>query len=80
MDMDLDAYRQQIASSGFVDVQTVDVSAEVVSGMCRYHRRWSLDRLKRRWDLRPVARLMLFDLAMLASTRHYLLVSARKPL
>jgi len=72
-------YREAYVASGFRDVQIIDATTESINRLCRYHRRWCASRLSRSWDLRPLFRLMLFDLALLAGTRQYLLVGARKP-
>ena len=75
----LDEYEQAYAAAGFREVQVVDATTEAVSRLCKYHRRWCASRLGKSWDVRPVIRLMLFDLALLAGTRQYLLVAAQKP-
>jgi MPBQ/MSBQ methyltransferase len=74
-----EAYREAYLSAGFRDVQIVDSTTESIRRLCRYHRRWCAGRLGRSWNLRPIFRLMLFDAALLAGTRQYLLVGARKP-
>src|SRR5439155_216444 len=67
-------YREAYVASGFRDVQIIDATTESINRLCRYHRRWCASRLSRSWDLRPLFRLMLFDLALLAGTRQYLLL------
>ena len=74
-----DAYREAYLAAGFRDVQIVDSTTESIKRLCQYHRRWCASRLGKGWDLRPVIRLMLFDAALLAGSRQYLLVGARKP-
>jgi ubiquinone/menaquinone biosynthesis C-methylase UbiE len=72
-------YRRAYTAAGFRDVQIVDATTESIRRLCRYHRRWCLNRLRRSWDLRPLVRLMAFDVALQAGARQYLLVAARKP-
>jgi MPBQ/MSBQ methyltransferase len=79
MTVDVEEYRRVYATCGFRNVQVIDARTEAVTRLCRYHRRWCASRLRRSWDVRPVIRLMLFDLLLLAATRHYLLVAAEKP-
>jgi MPBQ/MSBQ methyltransferase len=79
MTMDPEEYREAYRAAGFREVQIVDATTESIKRLCRYHRRWCASRLGRSWDVRPVLRLMLFDAALLAGTRQYLLVAARKP-
>jgi MPBQ/MSBQ methyltransferase len=75
----LDDYRDAFLACGFHNVEIVDATTEAVTRLCRHHRRWSAMRLRRSWALRPVLQLMMFDVAVLAGTRHYLLVAAQKP-
>jgi ubiquinone/menaquinone biosynthesis C-methylase UbiE len=79
MTMNLEAYRKAYATSGFMNLQIVDVTTEVLTRLCRHHRRWGLAKLRQSADVRPIIRLMLFDLVLLAGARHYLLVTAKKP-
>ena len=79
MTVGVDEYRRSYAACGFRNVEVIDATTEAVTRLCRYHRRWCANRLTRSWDVRPVMRLMMFDLALLAGTRHYLLVAAQKP-
>jgi MPBQ/MSBQ methyltransferase len=79
MSLEPDAYREAYGAAGFGEVRIVDATTESIKRLCRYHRRWAARRLGRSWDVRPVFRLMLFDAALLAGTRQYLLVAARKP-
>ena len=74
-----DEYERTYAACGFRNVQVIDATTEAVTRLRRYHRRWCANRLGQSWDVRPVIRLMLFDLVLLAGTRQYLLVAAQKP-
>ena len=74
-----DDYRKAYTAAGFREVQVVDATTESITRLCRYHRRWCASRLSRSWDPRPLLRLMVFDAALLAGMRQYLLVAARKP-
>jgi ubiquinone/menaquinone biosynthesis C-methylase UbiE len=74
-----EAYREAYRAAGFRDVRFVDATTESIRRLCRHHRRWCASRLGRSWDVRPLIRLMLFDVALLAGARQYLLVGARKP-
>jgi len=79
MTVDSDEYREAYLAAGFRDVQIVDATTESIKRLCRYHRRWCARRLGKSWDVRPLVRLMLFDAALLAGTRQYILVAAQKP-
>jgi len=79
MTMGLDSYKDSYTACGFAPPLIVDTTAESVTRLRKYHRRWSWQRLARDWDPRPVVNLMLFDLMLVAAVRHYLLVGARKP-
>jgi MPBQ/MSBQ methyltransferase len=72
-------YRQSFADAGFRNLEMVNAKTECVTRMARHHRRWAGSRLAKSWNVRPFLRLMLFDLALLAGTEQYLLVSAQKP-
>jgi MPBQ/MSBQ methyltransferase len=78
MTMRPEEYRQSFAAAGFHNLEMVNARTECVTGMARHHRRWA-KRLARQWKVRPFLRLLMFDLALLAGTEQYLLVSAQKP-
>ena len=79
MTLSPEEYRQSFAAAGFSDLEMVNAKTECVTRMARHHRRWATERLAKSWNVRPFLRLMMFDLALLAGTDQYLLVSARKP-
>lgn len=78
MTVSLDAYHQAYHDCGFANLQVVNATTESVTRLCRYHRRWGLARLRESWAVRPLLRLMMFDLMLLFGVRRYLLVAAQK--
>ncbi len=77
--MDFGDYRQNYVAAGFGNIEIVDATTETVTRLCRYHRKWCVERFRQNGDLRFPVRLMLFDIALLAGIRQYLLVAAQKP-
>jgi MPBQ/MSBQ methyltransferase len=72
-------YREAYSAAGFTGLQIVDTTTESVTRLCRYHRRWSWQRLVRDWNVRAGTRLMLFDAMLITGVRRYLVAAAQKP-